>query len=70
MWYWIWIHNVIGFEYTVKPVNKGNPRERQNIVFILEVKLFLFSQGMVTKVWSFFQGGLYSEMAFIRGLTV
>ena len=48
---------------TVKPVNKGHPRERQHMVFIDKWSLFggyiiLFNQGMVTEVWLLFWGGL------------
>ena len=53
---------------TVKPVDKGHPRERQNMVFIDKWSLFegyflLFYQVSVNKVWplvtgSFFGGDL------------
>ena len=41
-------------KYTVKPVNKGHPRKRLNIIFIDKWSLFggnfvLFYQGMVLK---------------------
>ena len=44
------------FRYTVKPVNKGHQRNRQNMVFIDKWSLFggyfvLFYQGMVIEVW-------------------
>ena len=43
------------FESTVKPVHKGHPREKQNMVFIDKWSLFggyfvLFYQGSVTEV--------------------
>ena len=47
--------------YTVKPVNKGHPREKQNMVFIDKWSLFggyfvLFYQGSVIEVWPLFTG--------------
>ena len=46
---------------TVKPVNKGHLRERQNMVFIDKWPLFagyfiLFCQGRVIEMWSLFTG--------------
>ena len=47
--------------YTVKPVNKGQPRERQHMVFIDKWSLFggyfvLFYQGRVIDEWPLFTG--------------
>ena len=54
----VWSHN---YWYTVKPVNKGHPRERHHMVFIDKWSLFggyivLFNQGYVTEVWPLFTG--------------
>ena len=63
------------FLYTIKPVNKWHPNERQHIimVFIDKWSLFggyivLFNQGRVIEVWPLFTGwsllagGLYSQV--------
>ena len=47
--------------YTIKPVNKTLPRERQNIAFIDKWSLFggyfiLFYQGRAIEVWPLFTG--------------
>ena len=47
--------------YTVKPVNKGHSRERQNMVFIDKWSLFggyncLFYKRVVIDVWPLFTG--------------
>ena len=47
--------------YTVKPVNKGHPRERQHMTFIDKWSFFggyfvLFYQGKVIEVWTLFTG--------------
>ena len=57
------------YTYTIKPVNKGHPWERQYMVFLDKWFLFggyfvLFYQGTFTEVlpiftgWSLFGGGL------------
>ena len=57
------------FKVTVKPVNKGHPREIQNVVFIEKWSLFggcfvLFYQGRIIEMlslfteWYLFGGGL------------
>ena len=56
-------------------MNKGHPRERQNIVFIDKWYLFrghfvnLISEKL-SKYGLYFQGGLYLEVVFNTGLTV
>ena len=60
---------------TVKPVNKGHPKERQNMVFIDKWSLFggnivLFNQGKVTEVYLYIQDGLYLDVVFNTDLTV
>ena len=56
--------------YTVKPVNKGHPRERRkNIVFIDKWSLFggnfvYFNKKGLLKCGLYLQDGLYSEVAF------
>ena len=62
------------FLYTVKPVNKSHPRERQNKVLIDKRSLFagyivLFYQERVIEVWCLLTG-LYSEVTVNAGLTV
>ena len=57
--------------YTVKPVNKGHPRERQDMVFIDKWSLFggffvLFNEGCD----HYLQDGLFWEVLFNTGLTV
>ena len=63
------------FIITVKPVNKGHPWERQNMVFIDKWSLFegyfvFFYQGRVIEVWplftgwSLFGGGLKYRLEF------
>ena len=47
--------------YTVKPVNKGHPREKQHMAFKDKWPLFggynvLFNEGRVTEIWSLFTG--------------
>ena len=61
---------------TVKPVDKGHPRERQQTVFIDKWSLFegyfvlfFFEEGLL-KCDLYLQGGLYSEVAINTGLTV
>ena len=50
----VWFQNLINRTFiTVKPVNKGHPRERRHIVLIDKWTLFgdyfvLFDKGMVT----------------------
>ena len=49
------------FESTVKPVNKGHLRERQNMAFIDRWPLFggnfvIFYQGKVIDMWPLFKG--------------
>ena len=44
---------------TVKPVDKGHPRERQHMIFLDKWTLFggcfvLFYQGTVIEMWSLF----------------
>ena len=65
---------VVHHEITVKPVDKGHPKERQNMVSIDKWSLFcgnvvLFHQGLL-KCGLYLQGGLYLEVAFNTGLTV
>ena len=55
------IHPVDDKSYTVKPVNKGHPREEKNMVFINKWSLFggyfvLFYQVTVIEVWPLFTG--------------
>ena len=59
----IWCNYEDGFQAgnTVKPVNKGHPNERQNMVVIEKWSLFrgyfvLFYQGRVIEVWPLFTG--------------
>ena len=54
-------------QHTVKPVNKGHPRERQPMVLIDNRSLFqgyivLFYQGRVLEVWP-----LFTEWSLFRG---
>ena len=49
---------ILYYYYTVKPVNKGHPREGQHMVFIDKWPLFggytvLINQGRITEVWPF-----------------
>ena len=51
------------FPYADKPVTKGQPRERQHMVFMDKWCLFgsyfvLFCQGRVIEMWPLFRGGL------------
>ena len=51
--------NLIALVNTVKSVNKGHPRERQNMVFIDKWSLFrgnfvLFYQGRIIEKWPLF----------------
>ena len=68
--------NDMDIQNTVKPVNKGHPLERQDMVFIdkwslLGDNLVLFYQERFIEVWPFYiQGGLYLEVDFETGLTV
>ena len=57
------------FINTVKPVNKGQPRERQHMVlnwFLFGGYFVLFFQ----ECGLYLKGGLYSEVVFNTGLTV
>ena len=61
--------------YTVKPMNKGHPRERQNMVLqtsglYLEVTLFYFIKEGLLKCGLHLHVGLYLEVTFNTGLTV
>ena len=56
---------------TVKPLNKGRPRERQWMVFIDKWSLFEAYIGIgLLKCSLYLQGGLYLEVAFNTDLTV
>ena len=63
---------------TVKPVNKGHPGERQNLVFIDKWSLFgsafLFYLLIIKEELSicglYSQDGLYWEVVFNTGMTV
>ena len=64
------------FFNTVKPVNKGHPRERHHMVFIDKwsllggyIVLFFIKEGLL-KCDLYLQGGLYLEVAFNTGVTV
>ena len=55
--------------YTIKPANKGHPRERQNMVFKDKWSLFggyfvLFIKAGLLKCCLYLHGGLYSEVVF------
>ena len=61
--------------HTVKPVNKGHPREWQHMIFKDMWSLFggyfvKFYQGRVMKCGLYLQGGLYLEMSLNTVLTV
>ena len=52
---------IIILYYTVKPVNKSHPREKQDMVFIDKWSLFggnfvLFKQERLIEVWPLFTG--------------
>ena len=62
-------------KYTVKPVNKGHPRERQHMVFIdkwslFGGNLFYFIKEGLLKYVPYLQDGLYLQVAINTGLTV
>ena len=57
---------------TVKPMNKGHPRERQNMVFYRQVVLvgcYFIIEGLL-EFCLYLHGDLYSEVALNTGLTV
>ena len=60
---------------TVKPVNKGHPRERQNMVFIDRLSSYggyfvLCTKEGLFKCGLYSQDGLCSEVTFNTGLTL
>ena len=71
----IYVLHVTEFSNTVEPVNKGHPRERQNMVFIDKWSLFggffvIFYQGRFFVMWPLFSGWSLFGVVFNTGLTV